>query len=183
MQFSYHSVRKTPLENAKQLNRFLKTLDYDQVHFVAHSLGGIILSHLFDQFPEQRPGRIVLLGSPVKGSLVAKKMIKTLFGKLILGQSINRGLNGDVPVWRACRDTGVIIGRRSLGIGQFLTAWHLPKPNDGTVVESETQLDEASEMTIVNHSHFGMLYAQDVASLVGQFLRTGSFTQEKMRAS
>ena len=69
--FTYASVRRTAAENADRLQVFSARLDADIVHFVGHSLGGIVILHLFDRHPWQRPGRVVFLGSPVNGSAVA----------------------------------------------------------------------------------------------------------------
>ena len=58
-QFSYHSVRSTPIENAMDLHRFAQTVDYPIIHYVCHSLGGLIIRHLFNEYPDQQPGRVV----------------------------------------------------------------------------------------------------------------------------
>ena len=52
-QFHYASLRQTPAENAVALNRFLKKIKSTQIHLLAHSLGGIVLMHLFHRFPQQ----------------------------------------------------------------------------------------------------------------------------------
>jgi len=62
-QFSYPSVARSPRENARALNTFLTDIDAEVVHFVCHSLGGIIVRRLLHEYPEQRPGRFVTLVS------------------------------------------------------------------------------------------------------------------------
>ncbi|HEY7840488.1 MAG TPA: alpha/beta hydrolase, partial [Gammaproteobacteria bacterium] len=54
-QFSYPSVSEPPAANAMALQAFVRELDAERVHFVGHSLGGIVLRHLFHDYPEQRP--------------------------------------------------------------------------------------------------------------------------------
>jgi len=62
VQFSYPSITNTPFENAMDLNAMAERLPAETVHFVGHSLGGIVIRHLFYHFPRQRPGRIVTSG-------------------------------------------------------------------------------------------------------------------------
>ena len=62
-QFSYHSLLRTPAQNAERLQAVLQKIDADVVHFVAHSLGGVVLHHLFDRYPEQRSVSWCSIGS------------------------------------------------------------------------------------------------------------------------
>lgn len=48
-QFKYSSLKCTPEENAERLNKFTHSLNVQVVHFVCHSLGGLVLLHLFDK--------------------------------------------------------------------------------------------------------------------------------------
>ncbi|RUM94998.1 MAG: alpha/beta hydrolase [Thiothrix sp.] len=173
-QFRYRSLRLTPKENAVQLNQFLLNLEADVVHLVAHSLGGLVVTHLFDQFPLQRPGRIVMLGTPLKGSATAHAYHTFLPTRPLLGRSTSRGLLGDRPRWKGVRELGVIAGDRGFGIGQ-LTFGKLPSPNDGTVALDETRSAEVHHHLTVPHSHFGMIYSKDVAEAVCHFLKEGEF--------
>jgi len=174
LQFHYRSLRLTPAENAARLNQFLLTLEVDVIHLVAHSLGGLVVTHLFDQFPIQRPGRIVMLGTPLKGSATAHAFHAFMPTRPLLGRSTLRGLLGDRPRWKGVRELGVIGGDRGIGIGQ-LAFGKLPQPNDGTVALDETRSTEANHHLTVPHSHFGMIYSNDVAEAVCCFLKHGKF--------
>ena len=92
----------------------------ERLHLVAHSLGGIVLHHLFRQFPDLPPGRVVLLGSPVRGSGVARRMAVSPFLRPLLGSNREEGLLGDVPPWPPNRELGVIAGNRGLGVGRLI---------------------------------------------------------------
>lgn len=173
-QFRYRSLRSTPEENAARLNQFLQNVEADVVHLVAHSLGGLVVTHLFDQFPLQRPGRVVMLGTPLKGSATAHAYHAFLPARPLLGKSTLRGLLGDRPRWKGVRELGIIAGDRGIGIGQ-LTFGKLPKPNDGTVALDETRSTEVNRHLTVPHSHFGMIYSKDVAEAVCHFLKEGEF--------
>ena len=174
LQFHYRSLLLTPEENAARLNQFLLTLEADMIHLVAHSLGGLVVTHLFDQFPIQRPGRIVMLGTPLKGSATAHAFNAFMPTRPLLGRSTLRGLLGDRPRWKGLRELGVIAGNRGIGIGQLMFG-KLPQPNDGTVALDETRSTEVNRHLTVPHSHFGMIYSKDVAEAVCHFLKDGEF--------
>jgi pimeloyl-ACP methyl ester carboxylesterase len=174
--FAYHSLWRSPAENAQRLARFVDGLDAEVVHFVAHSLGGLVLMHLFEQAPLQRPGRVLMLGTPVLGSASARHVANwPLFRRLLLGRSLERGLLGGAPGWQGARELGMVAGTRGgLGLGTLFGA-PLTAPHDGTVSVQETRTAWIGEHLSVPHGHFGMLYSPAVAEAVCRFLRGGTF--------
>ena len=171
--FKYSSTRQSPEQNAERLHSFAQTIQAPVKHFVCHSLGGLILLHLFDLHPLQAPGRIVLLGSPVNGSAVAQRLYKRKITRWTLGRSIEHGLLGDRPKWFRCRDLGVIAGTLPLGMG--LLVGGLQSPHDGTVSVEETCLRGATDAITLSVSHQGLLLSSEVAMQVVTFLRAGKF--------
>lgn len=170
--FTYASVRCTAAQNAERLHGFASGIDADIVHFVGHSLGGIVLMHLFNRYPQHRPGRVVLMGSPVNGSAVARRSAANPLSRLMLGNSLRRGLLGGTPAWRGARDIGVIAGSRPLGLGTLIGG--LRGANDGTVAVDETRIPGASHITLPV-THTGMAFSRVVADQVFAFLRNGEF--------
>ncbi|WP_455203373.1 esterase/lipase family protein [Kaarinaea lacus] len=173
IQFSYSSVRNNLKQAAEQLQQLVRRQEDDEIHFVAHSLGGLLIRRLFSDFPQQKPGRIVTIGTPHQGSLVAKRLCKFSGGRWLLGKSVEQGLLGDVPPWSAEHQIGIIAGDRSFGVGRFLT--RLPKPNDGTVLVDETPLPGMSDYKILHVNHMGMVFSAAVAAEVIAFLQNGEF--------
>lgn len=171
--FSYPSVRKNIKENAQALQAYIQNLEYDTLHFVAHSLGGLVVRQLFMDFPQQRPGRIVTLATPHQGSLLAKRMNRSALGRMLLGKSLTTGLLDGLAPWQATHEIGVITGTVSLGMGTLIT--QLPKPNDGTVTIQESRLPGATDVISLPVSHIGMLLSQTVATKVVHFLHQGKF--------
>src|SRR5690606_34998909 len=98
--FAYHSLKNTPLENALALQSFVETIESPVIHFVCHSLGGLVIRHLFHNYPGQRPGRVVTLGTPHSSSSTASRLNEYSHTRWMLGKSIRSGLLGDVPPWR-----------------------------------------------------------------------------------
>ncbi|AOU99759.1 hypothetical protein BI364_14270 [Acidihalobacter yilgarnensis] len=176
--FRYPSVRHSPHTNAQALRAFVDQIDAEVVHFVAHSLGGLVVQHLFDQAPLQRPGRVVFLGTPLAGSQAARRVAHwPLLGHLILGASLGGGLQGDVPAWHAGRELGMVAGTgNSLGVGR-LFGGPLSKPHDGTVSLGETRASYVTHRLEVSCGHFALLFRTDVADSVGHFLREGRFSR------
>lgn len=174
--FNYHIWGKPPTEIAIKLNDFIKKIDAPVVHIVAHSFGGIIALHLFDQFPFNKKGRIVLMASPVNGSAVGKRINENPMTRWVLGQSHVNGLYGDVPPWKGWQDIGVIAGSFPIGLG--LVAGGPELPHDGTVSVEETQLKGATDSIVMPVSHLGMLMSSQVAIEVVVFLQTGKFDRD-----
>lgn len=175
-QFSYPSLFAPPAKNAANLHRFIiDKIDADVVHIVAHSLGGIVVSHLFESYPYQKPGRIVLLGSPMRGSAVARRLNASVLTRGFLGQSIQRGLLGNSPPLKCQREVGMIAGSSGLGVGTFVMLGQLAKPNDGTVAVDETEISSLHAHLQVPCSHFGMLLNRFVAQAVTYYIKHGKF--------
>lgn len=172
VQFSYPTVRSNLKDNAAKLQRFVHKLDAETVHYVAHSLGGLLLRQFFHDYPEQRPGRVVTLGTPHAGSQVARRMGSHPFSRMLLGQSFLHGLRGDVPPWQGNRELAVFAGRISVGVGRLIQK--LPKPNDGTVAVQETVLPGMRMHQVFDTTHMGLLFSDEVAQATCEFLHQGT---------
>lgn len=172
--FFYHSLFSAPAENAVQLRRFLQRQQADTIHLVAHSLGGIVLLHLFEKYADLPPGRVVLMGSPVLGSGVARRLNSNILTRGLIGRSGEQGLLGGVPDWNGGRDLGVITGSDGMGVGNVVGG--LNGLGDGTVSVAETMLPGASDYCQIPTSHMGMIFSSVVASELTMFLQTGSFS-------
>ncbi len=173
-QFFYRSLLKTPQENARKLHGFLVRLDADIVHLVAHSLGGVVVVHLFDCEPVQKPGRVLMLGTPLHGSEIARRLHARMFTRPLLGRSVHRGLLGNLPAWKGPRPLGMIAGTHALGVGTLLLGG-LPSLSDGTITVKETRSPGVDIHLCVPCSHAGMLWSPQVAAAIGRFLRAGDF--------
>lgn len=171
--FAYPSRRHSPAQNALALESFVASIDAPVLHFVAHSLGGLVLRHFFAQPGAERPGRVVTLGTPHCGCRVARSLARRAPGRWLLGRSMEDGLLGDMPPWPARRELGVIAGTLPVGLGRFVA--DLPLPNDGVVALDETKLDGATDHSCLRVSHLAMVFMPDVATLTVHFLRHGRF--------
>jgi len=170
--FSYPSIVKTIEYNTDLLHRFLADVEDNEIHFVAHSLGGLLVRNLSGKYPDDVKGRVVTLGTPHQGSQVAETMSRSRIGSLLLG----KGIKSLLVKLRDCRqnpEIGVIAGNKPLGSGMFFV--RLKKPHDGTVLLSETKFEKMTDYRIVATNHMGLLFSRLVSKEVITFLRTGRF--------
>ena len=172
--YSYPSMRLTLAENAERLARFCRGLHAPRLHFVGHSLGGLIVLRMLDRAPALPPGRAVLLGSPVGGSLAARRLARLPGGRAALGRSAPEWHEAGRPGFEAGREVGVIAGRLSVGIGRVV-APDLPPPSDGVVSVAETRLPTMRDHVVLDVNHFGMLISRAVVRQICAFLRDGAF--------
>lgn len=175
-QYSYHTVQIGLEDNMRLLHEFLADVPGETLHIVGHSLGGVLALNMLDRYPEARPGRVVCLGSPLRGSLTARAMAGLPFGEELLGATMREAvLSGGLTEYAGPREVGVIAGTLSVGLG--LVIENLPSPNDGTVAVTETQLPGIKDHIEVAVSHTGLLVSPLVASQAAYFLRHGEFAR------
>ena len=171
--FSYPSVRRRPADNAKALGKWLGGLDGPRVHLLAHSLGGLIVRHLLaDCDASLASGRVVTLGTPHQGSLVARSLNAHRL-RFMLRRSGEGGLLQGMPPWLGQRELGSIAGTRNIGLGRLVS--RLPGPADGSVTVAETRLPGMTDHICLPVSHTQMLFSGAVAAQVCHFLATGRF--------
>jgi pimeloyl-ACP methyl ester carboxylesterase len=171
--FSYRSVRRTVRHNAAQLARRVQKLPAGRIHLVGHSLGGLVILQALQDNPSLIDGRIVLLGSPVGGSAVARRVYRRRWLRWLIGRSGDHGLLGEGPRWQGAQSLGVIAGRRSVGIGRVMGG--LNGTNDGVVNLAETSIEGARASMVVNTTHVGLLFSRAVVGQVCAFLKDARF--------
>lgn len=172
-QFSYRSLSRGPEQNAKALGLYLQGLQTDRLHVVAHSLGGLVVLRMFGQGVKLPPGRVVFMGSPVRGSRFARYLGELGLGWTI-GKSGPQALAGEHEArWTEARDLGVIAGTHEFRINPLNPK--LPSPHDGIVALEETRIEGAKDSVTIHSNHTGMLFTRELAGQVTQFLKDGSF--------
>lgn len=172
-QFHYHTVLEPLRVNAQRLADYIADLESDTVHLVGHSLGGLVILRMFEAGAKIPPGRVVLMGSPVRGSVAARNMTEKNWGWL-LGQSGPDGLaEAHDPVWNQQRELGILVGVGGPGFG--LPRPELTGPHDGVVTAEETRLPGATDQIALDVRHTSMLFKPEVADQVTEFLKKGKF--------
>ena len=171
--FTYRATRSSAATHASRLALFARHGSGTQVHFVGHSLGGLVIMRMLAGGQAPAVGRVVLLGTPLQGSRVARKLAQLPGGALLLGQ-VAGDLSGGHPVPASGFEIGMIAGCRALGLGRLFGQPGVA--SDGTVGLAEANAPDLSDRVILPVSHTGMLYSSQVASQVADFIRDGRFT-------
>lgn len=171
--FGYSTVFRTPADSADALAERARALAADTLHYVGHSLGGLlILSMLERHGADLPPGRVVLLGSPLAGSAVARRIAAMPGLGRVLGRSAEL-LDKGAPRLPAGREVGAVAGTAPLGLGRWFAP--LLPPHDGTVRVAETRIEGLADQLELPVSHTGMVFSSVVADAAARFLRAGRF--------
>ena len=171
--FDYPTRSNSLDGHADALHDFIDGIEADELHLVGYSMGGLVILNLLNRFEDLPRGRVVLMGTPVKGSGVVRRLEKLPGQKLLFGKARENLLQGYEHTPEA-RETGMIRGTRALGLGQV--AGSHGEPSDGTVAVSETQLEGLTDAVELDVSHTEMLISAEVVGQVEQFLLHGEFT-------
>ena len=168
----YASVLRGPQLSVERVVEKVRGLGGAQVHFVGHSLGGLIALQALRAAPNLPPGRVVCLGSPLRGSSAARGLTRMAGGSWLMGKSADL-LHEGLQAWDGARPVGVIAGRTPRGLGRLLGS--LAAPNDGTVSVEETQLPGIADHLVLASTHSGLVFSGEVAQQTVNFLRDGRF--------
>jgi hypothetical protein len=166
-------------DHVRSLIDLARSQSAQELHFVGHSLGGLVILKALEITDDLPPGRAVLLGTPVQGSRAAQGVARWLpFGKAILGSAVNEEIvSATARQWSGRREVGVIAGSMGMGLGRLFA--HLDTEHDGTVTVAETRLPGAKDQIVLPTSHTGMLFSAEVAEQAAHFLRHGVFRKQE----
>jgi pimeloyl-ACP methyl ester carboxylesterase len=172
--FSYPSLTGSMNEHVNSLVEFARSQRAPALHFIGHSLGGLVILRALMQANDFPPGRAVLLGTPLQGSRAAQGVARLPFGKMILGSAVHEECVEFAPrEWTGPREVGIIAGSMGLGLGRLVAK--LDVDNDGTVLVEETKLPGAKDHIVMPVTHTGMVFSAEVADQALWFLKEGSF--------
>lgn len=146
------------------------------VHFVTHSMGGVLVRIYLEGGGSGFDGRVVMLSPPNQGSEVIDAFGDSPLLRAVLGPA--GALLGTDSTGIASQlgpidfSLGIITGDRSINpVG----SWLIPGPDDGKVSVERAQLEGAADFIVVPATHTFIMNRRDVAEEVAQFLNDGAF--------
>lgn len=150
--------------------------DSSTIHFVTHSLGGILVRQYLDVHPLEGLGKVIMLAPPNKGSEITDTMKDNVLYKTINGPAgMELGTDStSVPntLGPADFELGIIAGNNT--VNPILSTM-LPNPDDGKVSVESTKLEGMSDHIEMSVSHTFILSDDDVIDQVLYFLKKGEF--------
>jgi len=174
----YPSRKKTIEELASVVGEGIdvcRTKKARKVHFVTHSLGGILVRQYFHDHAVPEAQRVVMLGPPNHGSEITDRYKDAWWYQEATGPAGQQlGARPDslpnrlqpIPL-----EVGIIAGTG----GGDLFASTFKDLNDGKVSVESTKLAEMKDFLVVDTGHTFMMNSDEVVGQVMHFLKEGRF--------
>jgi len=185
--FGYPSTSEEIEVLVDRLEREVATFREDAegvLHFVTHSMGGVLVRSYLEREPGELSGRVVMLSPPSQGSEIVDAFADSRLLRAVVGPAGAR-LGTDArgiaqQLGPIDFSLGIIAGDKSINpIG----SWLFGGPNDGKVSVARARLDGAADFLVLPATHTFIMNRGDVAEQVVHFLKEGAFRKGPLIAS
>lgn len=154
---------------------------YEKVHFIGHSMGGLIIRAYLHAHRPGNLGRVVMLGPPNHGSEVADFFKQWAFYRHVFGpagQQLTTNFSAAFLPETVNYETGIIAGTRTIDpISSFI----LGTASDGKVSVESTKITGMTDHIVIPVSHWHMPQSRRIWRLIHGFLKHGKFTPPSPR--
>ena len=151
-----------------------------KIHFVTHSLGGILVRFYLEHHDIEDLGRVVMLGPPNQGSEVVDKLSHLRLFRWINGPSGSQLGTGQESVLSNLGpirfECGVIAGDRSINL--FLSRL-IPGRDDGKVSIENAKVEGMTDFRVVHATHPLIMRDRKAIKHTLYFLLHGRFIPEE----
>ena len=176
---------KHPLEVlVEQINEQVKRFNQDpnrKIHFVSHSMGGVLVRGFLNKYRPKNLGRVVMLAPPNQGSEASdfwkdNWLFNFIYGpagkQLITDQSKLKEFLGKINY-----ELGVIAG--DFSIDPF-HSFIIPGPDDGKVSIKRTKVEGMKDHVVISATHTFIMNNKDALIQTLNFLDKGEFIKPKI---
>jgi hypothetical protein len=146
------------------------------IHFVTHSMGGILVRYYLKHYQLAELGHVVMLSPPNAGSEVVDVFKSFFLFKWLNGPAGQQlGTNGKaIPIHLGPANfyPGIITGDRTIN---FILSWIIPGPDDGKVSIERAKIEGMADFRVIHATHTFIMRNNEAIELTIKFLKTGSF--------
>ena len=181
-----YASRKKPLEQLAEdihapVQAFASRLD-SPIHFVGHSMGGLLARMYVANYRPERLGRVVLLGTPNGGSEIADVLEKLAIYRWFFGpagaQLTTHPENSLASLPPLDYPVGVVAGNLSIYPSSLFL---LPRPNDGRVSVESAKLADMADHIVIRATHPWLTRHRVAIEQTVAFLNAGRFDPPRSR--
>ena len=173
----YRSFTQGVSEMQAEVKKKIKSKNlarYQKVHFVGHSLGGLLIRSFLQEHRLMNLGHVVLLGSPNKGTPVVD-YFKDRWWAFLAGPAVKSlSAKGSVFLESLKRPTyplGVVAGSLEKKEHEHI----LIGKDDGLVPLESTKVEGMNDFIVIPSSHTYLRYSKIAAAQTINFLKNGKF--------
>lgn len=171
-------IRELVSDHVAAAVRWANAMGAEKIHFVTHSLGGILVRVYLQENSLPDGSRIVMLAPPNRGSQVADRLSAVFLYRWLMGP-VGQELGTDVDsvpnsLGPVAADIGIIAGTRSM---EPWFSMMLPGQDDGKVAVESTKLSEMNDFLTVKSTHPFIMRSPEVINQTVFYLRNGRFSR------
>ena len=179
LNLDYASRKKSLEELADDIHPAIERFigDAQAVHFVCHSMGGLLARVYVGKYRPRQLGRVVMLGAPNGGSEIADRLARYRAYRMMFGPAGQQLGTRRTPAIEALMPpvdypVGIIAGNRSV---DPISGMWLPKPHDGRVSVKNTELEGMTDHIVLPVAHPWLPRDGRVIAQTRAFLQNGKF--------
>lgn len=151
--------------------------DCDKIHFVGHSMGGIVLRHYLSENKLENLGHVVLITAPNGGSELVNSIQNNealswvLMGPAVHEIAVNSEFLKSLPL--PYYNVGIITASKSLN--PITSLFILDGGDDGTLTIESMKLQNMTDIINLSATHTMVISHPEISTQVESFLKKGRF--------
>jgi triacylglycerol lipase len=173
-----HNIETLALEAIASALTQCASKDINKIHFLTHSMGGILVRYYLSIRCIDKLGSVVMLAPPNQGSEVVDKLAGWLVFDVVNGPAgLQLGTDkNSIPcaLGPVNFPTGIIAGDKTVNP---LLSQLIPETNDGKVSVCRTQVEGMKDFIVMHYSHTFMMQRVAVIEQVLHFIQQGYFSK------